>query len=856
MYRARDTRLDRTVAVKVLPEHIAQRDDLRARFEREARAVASLNHPNICTLHDIGPGYMVMELIEGETLAARVEKGALPLDQALKLAAQIADALDRAHRAGVTHRDVKPQNIMLTRDGVKVLDFGLAKAVSSKSTSVEETLTEVLTTKGTVMGTPQYMAPEQFDGKEADARSDIWAFGAVLYEMVTGRKAFQGAKLPSLVGAILSADPAPMAVKPFTPSWLERLVRRCLEKDPEERYQSMRDIVLELRNPPPQEAVPVAAPSKASRWPWAIAAVAILFAGWTWVHRPATTATAVAYNLEVSPPEGESLYQDGASGIQAISPDGRTLAFIAGSKGARHILLRPLDSPVARSLAGTELADGVFWSPDSRHLGFMAGNKLHRIELATGAVKEICDGGASLRGATWNAEGIILFGVITGTLQRVPADGGTPAPVVAAAPGQIDLMFPQFLPDGKQFLYWVRDGSADLTGVNAGTLDLPLDPQPGKKILATPFHAVYTAPAGASTGYLLFRRARSVFAQPFDPKGLTLAGSPRLVADNVGARSMLGRYSVSENGILATVSAGDLIRAVSIVSREGETLSSAGKPDNYSTLRLSPDGRSLALVKNMPDATMGIWLMDLANGSPVPFVSGAGVNALPVWSPRGDEILYSSFRNGRYQMYRKRVSGSTPEELIQSAEANQMAADWTRDPQRIIAHIRAVGAGNLTISALSLVPGGKPVLIDSGSAVKFGPRVSPSGRWVAYTSNESRELEVYVRAMPDGDRPAGAKIRISTGGGANPAWSADGNTLFYNSPDDRLLSVPLKISGDRIEPGEPKVMFSLQGTSSYNGAIYWEPLGNGERFVVLRSTPTTGRDNRINVMLNWQAALN
>src|ERR1017187_1695390 len=331
VYKARDTRLDCTIAIKVLPEYIAKREDLRARFEREARAVASLNHPNICSLFDIGPGYMVMELIEGETLAARIDKGALPLDQALKLATQIADALDRAHREGVTHRDVKPQNIMLTRDGAKVLDFGLAKSGSNPGPT-EETLTKVLTTEGTGMGTPQYMAPEQFEGKEADAHSDIWAFGAVLYEMVTGQKAFQGKSYSSLLGAILSADPPPMSVKPFTPSWLERLVKRCLNKDPENRWQSMRDVVIELQTPP-QESAAVGS-SKAARWPWAVIlpwAVAALFAiaaGFaSWSARSGATAALAVERFSIDLPDADAVVPDEGHPILAISPDGSRLAY-------------------------------------------------------------------------------------------------------------------------------------------------------------------------------------------------------------------------------------------------------------------------------------------------------------------------------------------------------------------------------------------------------------------------------------------------------------------------------------------------------------------------------------------------
>ena len=371
VYKARDTRLERSVAIKVLPEHIAKREDLRARFEREARAVASLNHPNICVLHDIGPGYMVMELIEGETVAARIAKGALPLDQALKFAVQIADALDRAHRAGVTHRDVKPANIMLTRDGVKVLDFGLAKSATTLG-SDEKTLVAGLTTEGTILGTPQYMAPEQFEGKEADARADIWAFGAVLYEMVTGQKAFQGKSYSSLLGAILAAEPPPMSVAPFTPVWLERLVRRCLSKDTEERYQSMRDVVLDLRNPPIQETV--VAPAKAARWPWAVATVCLIVAifGWgAWLRK--TGEPVMPVKLDVNPPPGSHFSSTSDIGGSAISPDGRTLAFVAtNAKGVSLLHIRPVESLEAQALPGTEEAGRPFWSPDSKSIGFGA----------------------------------------------------------------------------------------------------------------------------------------------------------------------------------------------------------------------------------------------------------------------------------------------------------------------------------------------------------------------------------------------------------------------------------------------------------------------------------------------------
>ena len=469
VYKARDTRLDRTVAIKVLPEHIAKREDLRARFEREAHAVASLNHPHICTLHDIGTqdgvGYMVMEYMEGETLAARIEKGALPLNQALKFATQIADALDRAHRAGVTHRDVKPANIILTRDGVKLLDFGLAKSPSKPGPD------ETLTTEGTVLGTPQYMAPEQFEGKEADARADIWAFGAVLYEMLSGQKAFQGRNYSSLMGAVLSADPPPMPVRPFTPAWLERLVRRCLATDPEDRWQSMRDVVLDLQTPSPETA---AALPRTNQWPWAVAAVCLVAAVLGWVasmRKLGEPASLVA--LDVVPPEGARFASITREGGSAISPDGRTLAFVAtNGKGESLLHVRPLESLDMRVLPGTGNVGTPFWSPDSKSLAFVADGKLKRIDLADGAPITLCDVSFA-RGGTWNEDGVILFGDQTAGLQRIPASGGTPLPVtrVNKEAGETYHYYPQFLPGGKDFIYLVRHNELEKMGAFIGSLD-------------------------------------------------------------------------------------------------------------------------------------------------------------------------------------------------------------------------------------------------------------------------------------------------------------------------------------------------------------------------------------------------
>ncbi|MBL8292165.1 MAG: serine/threonine-protein kinase, partial [Bryobacterales bacterium] len=555
VYKARDTRLGRTVAVKVLPDHIAGREDARGRFEREARAVASLNHPHICVLHDIGPNYMVLELIEGETLAARIEKGALPLAQALQYAVQIADALDRAHRAGVTHRDVKPQNIMLTRDGVKVLDFGLAKS-TAKPAPTQETLTEVLTTEGTVLGTPQYMAPEQFEGKEADARSDIWAFGAVLYEMVTGRKAFAGKSYTSLVAAILGGEPAPMAVKPFTPTWLERLVRRCLEKDPEDRYHAMRDVVLDLRTPPVESQA-----ARPNRWPWAVAAAMVALGVLVgWVSTRPRPAPEQVLGFQILPPEGGQFDGGGA----ALSPDGLWLAFFATAQGKSGLWVRPMDGRAARLVPVTESGGFLpFWSPDGRSLAYWSSGALWRVDLVGGAPTVICrEYGTS---GEWLPDGRIVF-VLGSGLHRVPASGGTPEPLTTldTARGETGHRSPQVLPGGR-ILFSVI-GKPEHAGVYVTSL---ANPRERIRLMTQPNLSVrYRA------GHLLWQRGSTLVAQRFDPDRLQLSGEPTPIAEGGGLAAL-------SDGLLMYRRRSALGAQFAWLDRTGKVGNSLGQPGYY-----------------------------------------------------------------------------------------------------------------------------------------------------------------------------------------------------------------------------------------------------------------------------------
>jgi Tol biopolymer transport system component len=786
-----------------------------------------------------------MELVEGETL-----HGPLPVETALNYAKQIAEALEYAHERGIVHRDLKPANIKVTPAGtVKVLDFGLAKAIASDPVPAADaasspTLTMRATMAGALMGTAAYMSPEQARGKPADRRADVWGFGTVLWEMLTGAPLFNGETVSDVLAQVLTKEPdwnrVPLAVR--------RLLRSCLQKDPKQRLKSIGDWHLLLEEEVPPAALPP--PTRTSRLPWAIAGAAVIMAViWVWLHRaPATDSP--AYSLEIAPPEGESLYQDAISGFQAISPDGRTMAFIGESKGTRHIWVRPLDSPVARALAGTELANGLFWSPDGRHLGFMAGTKLYRVEIATGAIKEICDARSTVRGASWNGNGTIIFAMTARDLQRVSADGGVPIRVTAFdRDRELNHSFPQFLPDGKHFLYWIQGFHQDVTGVYIGSLDTGQGKQERNQVLTNPYAALYAQMPGGSAGHLLFLRGKTLFAQPFDPDRGALSGAPRAIAENVGARAYLPEFSVSQTGLLAFSIAGNLYRSLAIVSRDGKTMETVGKPDAFEEVRLSPGGRTSALAIRDATTKVGIWVMDMARGILTRFSNESAQSIYPIWSPDGREIAFASNRGGGYGIYRKSVAENGYEREIHPMEGtSQVPVAWSGDG--ILYTQRPNERRDYSLLLLPLIPSKAAIPIAS-HVTTSGAAISPSGRWVAFCSFESGAQDVYVQAMPGGGGAPERPVRVSSSGGANPAWSADGKELFFNSLDDRLMSILVKYPGGRFEAGEPKELFPLGGSSSYGGAVYWEPIGNGQRFVVLRSAPVAASDNRINVVINW-----
>ena len=860
VYKARDTRLDRTVAVKVLPEHIAQRDEMRARFEREARAVASLNHPHICTLYDIGPGYMVMELIDGETLAARIEKGALPLEQALKFAAQVADALDRAHRAGVTHRDIKPQNIMLTRDGVKVLDFGLAKS-TSKPAPTEATLTAVLTTEGTVMGTPQYMAPEQFEGKEADARSDIWAFGAVLYEMVMGQKAFHGKSYSSLVGAILSTDPPSMSVKPFTPSWLERLVRRCLAKDPEDRWQTMRDVVIELRTPPPEEAAARAESSPASRLPWAVAAVLALAFIATGVLLYQTTRPKPSQplmRLKVEIPTGTPLERiDSGTGtgtggnMLALSPDGTRLALTLRSPDGRvRLYTRLLQQNQFTPLAGTENAHGPFFSPSGDWIGFFADGRLKKVAVDGGVPIALCDAPMGY-GASWGDDGHIVAALsFTTVLSRIPSTGGTPVSITKLKPGEATHRWPQVLPGSQAVLFT----SATQTGAgydDASINVVSLQTGERKTIPSVGgFYARYVADAASAStsraGHLIYLRQPSLFAVPFHAGLLAFTGSPVPVLDDVSSNGAAGGdFAFAQNGtfVYLNTEATPARWPIFWVDRSGKTQPLHAPPGQYYALQLSPDGQRLAFSENRGNGS-DIWVKDLNRDLPLRLSYLPGRNSLPVWTPDGRTIVFRSTNPEAPGLYGVRSDGSDEARRLTEGKPSEFPSSFSSDGKRLaISQYGNGGSRDIVTLAVEVDPRPGAPGIRLGKAEQFLgtlfvevlPSFSPDGHWLAYVSNESGAFEVYVRPFPGPGRP----WQVSTAGGTNPLWSRDGRELLFQSGGQQVMAVSYTAMGASFIAGKPRVWTETRLLTSVGSSIF-DLAPDGRRLAALLSQDGNG----------------
>src|ERR1700730_14773601 len=814
VYKARDTRLDRTVAVKVLPAHISSHPTSKQRFEREARTIAGLNHRHICVLHDVGQqdgiDFLVMEYLDGVTLSDRLAKGPLPVAEAVRIGVEIADALDKAHQSGVVHRDLKPGNIMLTADGTKLLDFGLAKHGDERSSmaaavSTAPTDAPSLTAAGTILGTLPYMAPEQIEGQEADARTDIFAFGAVLYEMITGRRAFQGKSQPRLMSAILSADPpAPSHVLKGIPPILDHIIERCLAKDPANRWQSARDLGLELEwaKTPVKSLESATAAAKQDRrlklgsLVLVIVAVAALIPAVMYFRSFRSTATAPDTRFEI-PATGNPF-------LMAISPDGRSVAYVAPSdSGVTMLWVRPLNSLDARMLPGTSGAQSPDWSPDSRFVvfGVPAERKLKKIEVAGGPAQTLADLGGGYTRGTWNREQIILFGSSNGGIRRVPASGGE-APEITeldASLGEIAHNTPWFLPDGRHFLYTAWSNQPENRAIYVGSLDS----KTRKRLMTAESKAVYVRP-----GFILFLRSQTLMARPFDADRLEFTGEAIPVAEEVAYNPQLGQsaFYASDEGTLiyrkGRVEQGQGTWRWSWMDRTGKTSGTIDVPLNLNAdVRVSPDGKQVACFDGGVGFFFGsgpadVWVYDLDRNVRTRVTTDAAPDGFPVWSPDGTRLVFSSLRGNGVALYEKPSNAAVPEQIVLQSESGMVvvARDWSLDGRFVVFEKNRPAGANYQRDLWVLPMSGdrKPFKYLGTSFDEGQPVLSPDGRWLAYVSNEARTYQVVVQPFPDA---SSGRWQISTNGGVYPRWRRDGRELYYLDPERRIVAVPVTAEG-------------------------------------------------------------
>jgi serine/threonine protein kinase/Tol biopolymer transport system component len=869
VYRGTDTRLGRSVAIKVSAREFTER------FEREAQAISSLNHPNICTLYDVGPNYLVMEFVEGDTLSHLIKQGSMPLEKVLQYAVQIADALSAAHAKGVIHRDLKPANIILTSSGVKVLDFGLAKLsggakFGASGSSEMLTQTTPITESGSIVGTLHYMSPEQAEGKDTDERSDIFSFGAVLYEMLTGTRAFDGDTRTAILAAVLKDQPAPITqFQPMTPRALDRVVRKCLEKKPSDRWHSAHDLKQTL------ELIDLAGPTNASasisssgiqplvplpsrrKWLWpAVAAVGVIVAGaalalWApW--RKAAPAQAVRF--EVGPAEKMTFFPGGA---MAVSPDGRWMVFPAnGDDAATRYYIRSLDGVEVRPLPGSEGAipnlPPASWSYDSRWVVFTTGGKLKKVDIQGGPPQNIADFPADLNGAGWNSDGVIIAGASApgNPILRVSASGGQATPVTALAPGETDHVWPQFLPDGKHFLYERVSSDATKAGVYIGSIEAQPKEQSMQRLLASDRQAYYASSSGG-TGHLIFLRQGALMAQSFDPNKMTLSGEPAAIADGVDsyAGRNYGLFSVSNTGTLVYRGGTGAQTVLTWFDEQGNPAGTLGDPGDYANPAISPDGSRVAVALG-PTPSRDIWILDVARGTSTRFTFDPASDDNPAWTPDGKNIAFSSNRGGQLDLYIKPADGSGEEKLLLKTDEAKIVDRWTKDGRFLLFTSTGPKTG-LDMWALPFPAEAKPVPLLQTQFAEGLARVSPDGRWLAYTSTESSLADVYVRPFaPEAPAGSGAKWLVSKGGGVRPIWRPDGKELFYISPGTQVMGVDIDTSKG-FQAGTPKRMFIAPSTAL---AQSWDLSPDGKRFL-FAAPPGSGRVVPFTVVLNWAAGL-
>jgi eukaryotic-like serine/threonine-protein kinase len=876
VYRAKDTRLDRTVAIKVLPSHLSSDPELKQRMEREAKAISALQHPNICTLYDIGTqngtDFLVMEYLEGQTLAERLAKGPLPLDQALKIGTEIAQALEKAHQQGIIHRDLKPANIMLTKAGAKLMDFGLAKPKIAIASQAVETFTpstptvnlasltaaaSPLTQKGSIVGTFQYMAPEVLQGAEADPRSDLFSFGCVLYEMITGRRAFEGRSQLSVFSAILEKDPEPIsASQPLASPMLDRVVRACLAKDPADRLQSAHDLAMDLRwviestaAESAQTEAEGASPQFKKSWT-ALAAVLLLavivlagFAGYRWAK---SSANSTSLHAEIPPPDKFSLDTTGdAGGMPVLSPQGDKLAFVAHSGEAKMLWVRALNSDMAQPLEGTQNAMHPFWSPDGRYVGFFANGKLAKIAASGGPVTVLTDAPNS-RGGSWSANDVIVFAPdFLGTLMKVSAQGGAAEPATLIEKTKHDThRWPWFLPDGKHFLFLATShtgGDPKPNGIYYGSVDN----KETRQIVASDSAAQY------ASGYLLYRANTALVAQPFDPQSGTLSGSAvplfNNLRDDVGVWRSI--FAVSQNGLMV-YQLGNAASAKSKLvwfDRTGKALADFDPGENtIIDIRLSPDNKRAAFASGT-----GIWTLDLVRKTKTRITFDPQIVQEPTWSPDGKTIVFSARMakgGGNVEIRSKAADGSGAEKILITEQNNYHYPAWSPDG-KYLSYMWGDGEKLVSLWIVPVAGDAKPVAIVQPPSVQsnlYSYRISPDSRWVAYVSDESGLQEIYITSFPEGK----GKWKVSSNGGAYPAWRADGKELFYQNITNDFYACPIAMKGAEIEVGTPQRLFN---TTSPGIGISFDVSADGKRLLINHAEEEAQAP--LQLITNWPSEL-
>ena len=847
VYRARDPRLNRDVAIKVSVERFTER------FEREARLVASLNHPNICHIYDVGPNYLVMELVEGNP-----PKGPLPLETALSYAHQIASALEAAHEKGVVHRDLKPANIKITPEGVvKVLDFGLAKHTPEANASAigedSPTLSMAATQAGVILGTAGYMSPEQARGNRADKRADIWAFGVVLYEMLTGQRLFQGEDVSHTMAAVIMQEPKLDAV----PIQVRRLLQRCLEKDPKKRLRDIADAMPLVEDPP--AAAPAAREEAKTRkwlWPGIAGALVVALAAISFVHFRETRPEIRALSTTLLAPENGDFELGSPYAVPAISPDGTRIVYGARLKdGRQQLWLRRLDSLTAQPLPGTEGAGFPFWSPDSRWVGFGQETKLKKIDIQGGPPVAVTNLDAPFRGGTWNADGVILFAVGANTpILRVAASGGVPQPATtgldpsrkdkAINQGGVSHRYPWFLPDGRHFLY-IETQLGEMP-VMVGSLDE--SGKPGKLVAQAQSSAVY------AQGHLLYLRESTLMAQPFDVARLATAGEAVPVAENISVLSsnlQIPGFAVSPGGLLVYASAASQGSHLVWKNRQGHATGNlGGLTEGIGNIAISPDGKRVAVSENDAQNRDDLWIYDVAHGIPTRFTFDPSNDREPVWSPDGSTIFFQSNRHGSYEIFRKASNGGGTEELLFTGNNPVVSADG-----KLLLYGRTSKNTKSDLWVTQLTAPGAAQLEPAKQASKAfletpynesRGRFSPNAKWVVYQSDESNERQIYVAPFPG----PGGKRQISAKGGLEARWRADGKEIFYLTPMGELMAVEISERNGTLEVGKTEKLFD--GVITTRGMLY-DVTADGQKFLVADDGAVAARP--LTLLQNWTATL-